>query len=56
MVIADLACKTVYDVASLMENASYRGTDARTCGIRFDRLTIDQEVSLRKLLQRVAAG
>jgi c-di-GMP-binding flagellar brake protein YcgR len=56
ILIADLSCKTVYDIASLAENDRYRGTDVRTCGVRFERLTADQKVRLNQLLNGTATA
>lgn len=43
LIIPGVACKTVYDVASLMENGSFSGAALRISGIQFDRLTDAQK-------------
>ena len=56
VLISGLVCKTIYDVASLMENGSFSGADIRICGIRFDSLTYAQKQSLDMLLASVASA
>lgn len=56
ILIADLSCKTVYDIASLTENSSYRGTDVRICGVRFGRMTVGQKERLEQLLESAVSA
>ncbi len=49
ILIADLVCEVVHDIASLMENGSFSGTDVRVCGVRFKKLTDAQKENLEKL-------
>ena len=48
--LSGLACKMVYDVASLIENGKFSGTDVRLCGVRFNGLTNAQKEILNKML------
>ena len=51
VLIRDLGGKMVYDIADLMENGSFSGSDVRICGVRFERLTDAQKDDLEKLFQ-----
>ena len=53
--LSGLACKMVYDVASLIENGKFSGTDVRLCGVCFNRLTDAQKVTLNKMVAYGAA-
>jgi len=44
-------CRTVYDIASLMEAGTFSGMNVRTSGLCFSRLTGDQETALRRILK-----
>jgi len=48
--LSGLACKMVYDVASLIENGKFSGTDVRLCGVRFNGLTDAQKETLNKMI------
>lgn len=49
--IANLACRIVYDVESLMENESFRGAAVRSCGVCFEKISNEQRTSLNKLIE-----
>lgn len=50
--LPNIACKTVYDIATLMEGRSFRGADMRIRGLKFIELTKEQEEKLAILLKR----
>ena len=54
VLISDLSCKPVYDVAGLAENASFSGDYVRMCGVRFDPVTPRQEMQLKVLYANIA--
>ena len=47
-----IACKTVYDIPTLMHDRSFRGGEMRICGLKFVELTKEQEEKLDILLKR----
>ena len=49
--VRNLACRTVYDVESLMENESFKGSAVRNCGVCFEKLTSEQRTSLNELFE-----
>jgi hypothetical protein len=50
--LSDIACKTVYDAAALMEGRSFRGGKVRVRGLEFIELSTDQEKILDELLDQ----
>ena len=50
--LPNIACKTVYDISTLMEGRSFRGAAMRICGLKFVELTKAQEDELDILLKR----
>jgi hypothetical protein len=56
IVISDLTCELVYDLASLAENDTFSGTDVRLCGIRFKRLTDVQKENLSRMLENATTA
>ena len=53
--LPDIACKTVYDTAALMEGRSFKGGKVRIRGLEFVELTADQEIKLDTLLDQCFA-
>lgn len=53
--LTDIACKTVYDTAALMEGRSFKGGKARVRGLEFVELSADQEKKLDGLLAQCFA-
>jgi hypothetical protein len=53
--LSDLACKTVYDAAALMEGRSFKGGKVRVRGLEFVELSVDQEKNLDGLLAQCFA-
>ena len=49
--LANIACKTVYDIATLMEGQLFSGGERRICGLKFVELTKEQEDRLDHLLE-----
>jgi len=49
--LPNIACKTVYDISTLMEGRSFRGAAMRICGLKFVELTKEQEEQLDILLK-----
>jgi hypothetical protein len=47
-----VACKTVYDIPTLMQGKSFRGGERRIRGLKFIELTKEQEDDLDVLLKR----
>ncbi|MFO7716079.1 PilZ domain-containing protein [Desulfosarcina sp.] len=56
ILLSGLTCKMVYDVASLLEDGSFTGTDVRLCGVRFNGLKRVQKENLDKLMEGAAAS
>lgn len=52
LVLMGLACRTVYDIDTLAEGASFRGRPRRLRGLRFLALTPAQEAQLDTLIAR----
>ena len=50
--LSGVACKTVYDTATLMEGRSFRGGHVRLRGLQFIDLSADQEKILDELLNQ----
>lgn len=50
--LPELACKTIYDIGTLMEGGSFRGGERRICGLKFVGLTREKEEKLDMLLNR----
>jgi hypothetical protein len=48
--LSDIACKTVYDTAALMEGRSFKGGKVRVRGLEFIELSTDQEKKLDELM------
>ena len=55
MLLSGLAGEMVYDVASLIEDGKFSGTDVRLCGVRFNGLTDAQKKVLNQMLADAAA-
>ena len=53
LLISNLACRPVYDVASLMENESFSGAAVRTCGVCFEKITDEQRTGLNQLIESI---
>jgi hypothetical protein len=49
--LPDIACKTVYDIATLMEGQLFSGGERRIRGLKFVGLTKEQEDRLDHLLE-----
>ena len=49
--LPNIACKTVYDIATLMEGRSFKGAEMRIRGLKFIDLTKEQEEKLAILLR-----
>ena len=45
-------CKTIYDIETMMEGQTYTGGKKRTRGIKFIKLTNEQEENLDMLMKR----
>ena len=56
VLLSNLTCKMVYDVASLTENDKFSGTDVRLCGVRFNGLTDAQKENLNKILENATTA
>ena len=54
VIIPDLACRPVYDIASLLEDGSFSGAYVRTCGVCFERLDDNQRLRLARLFESIA--
>ena len=50
--LANIACKTVYDIATLMEVQLFSGGERRIRGLKFVELAKEQEEKLVSLLNR----
>ena len=50
--VPDIACKTVYDTAALMEGRSFNGGKVRVRGLEFIELSADQGKKLDELLDQ----
>ena len=50
--LPQIACKTVYDIATLMEGQLFSGGERRIRGLKFVELTKEQEDKLDILLKR----
>jgi hypothetical protein len=48
--LSKIACKTVYDITTLMEGRSFKGGAMRIRGLRFVELTKEQEQKINSLL------
>ena len=44
-------CKTIYDIATLMEGQAYSGGKMRLRGVKFVKLNHDQEKEMKSLLK-----
>ena len=49
--LQQITCKTVYDIAALMEGQSFKGGERRIRGLKFVELTKEQEEKLDSLLK-----
>jgi c-di-GMP-binding flagellar brake protein YcgR len=54
--VRNLACRTVYDVESLMANESFKGSAVRNCGVCFEELTSEQRTSLNELIESLGSA
>jgi len=54
--IVGIACRTVYDVAELAADQKFSGGETRLRGVRFIRLSGDQEAKLDLLLENQFTG
>ena len=50
--LPQITCKTVYDIGTLMEEQSFKGGERRIRGLKFVKLTKEQEDKLDTLLNR----
>ena len=50
--LTKIACKTVYDIATLMHGRSFTGGEMRIRGLKFVELTKEQDEKLDNLLKR----
>ena len=49
--LSKVACKTVYDIPTLMQGKSFKGGEMRIRGLKFVELTKEQEDKLNILLK-----
>ena len=48
--LAGIACRVVYDIGTLAEDQTFTGGESRLCGLKFIRLTRDQDRKLDLLI------
>ena len=56
LVLKVIACRTVYDIETLMEGQSFRGRPRKLLGLKFLALTSAQEAQLETLIARCFHG
>lgn len=54
--ISNLACRPVYDLASLIENQCFTGAAVRICGVCFETITDEQSTGLNQLMKNIDTG
>ena len=48
--LSAIHCKVIYDINDLEENGTFTGSRTRICGLKFEKLTSEQEQKLRDII------
>ena len=53
LIMEDVPCMTIYDIATLAQNETFKGSKMRLCGLKYIALTDQQQEKLHQLLDSI---